>query len=401
MSKTFLISVVTALLLSTAIYAVIFEKYKIQQKPTIIIASSIPLSRAPKDIIRSAELAFNKYSKQVTFANLVLDIRDDTSATGRGSDEATLRRNAQEFSEDPRVVAYFGPTYSLAAKIILPTLNQANLPTLSPTCSLPSLTRSGFAIDEPSKYQPTHRRNFVRLSTTDDTDSYNAALWVKELGMKTVAVIDDQSLDYSSTLLYTTHFQDAGITITGRHVLTGSSTQNIVKEIIKQNPDIVYYQGISDTLITSFIRELRKANYRGALMSEDTAIAKVDTKSIASLVEGMYITSLSIPLDQVDNPRARSFEESYERAYGEKPTSVGGLAYDGMKILIDAIAQSNGTRESINTILLSTKNYPTIFGYASFDSNGDNSGTIVGRGVMRSGRVEFERFVERSELFSD
>lgn len=398
MSRAFSVAVLLAVLLYTIARGAILLHYAIPKKPTIIIASSFPVGWVPKDIAPSAKLAFDKYSKQAINANLVLDIRDDVNSSNSGSDETRLKRNIAEFSEDPRVVAFYGPIHSVAAKLALPALNRAGMPTLSPTCSLPSLTKPGFAISEPGRYQPTLHRNFARLITTDDSDSHNAAQWIKELGAEKVAVVDDQSLDYSSTLLYINYLTGVGVDVTNHHALTASGTASIVQQIVNENPDLVYYQGFSDELFINFIRELRKHRFNGALMGADSVVANVDITKIANEVEGMYVTSSMIPLEKITDPRAKAFSESYKRAYGENPTSWGALAYDGMRILIDAIAKSDGTRASINSILLSTKDFPTIFGNATFDAYGDNKGGMLGRSIIRSGRMDFLQFVPQSEL---
>src|SRR5256885_726821 len=94
-----------------------------------------------------------------------------------------------------RVWACIGPCNWGAAGISIPILCKANLAMISPANTGVGLTKPGKGEpDEPAKYYPDCKRNYTRVVPADDLQGSAAANWAKDLGVKSVYILDDQEL---------------------------------------------------------------------------------------------------------------------------------------------------------------------------------------------------------------
>ena len=92
-------------------------------------------------------------------------------------------------------MVYIGTYNSGAAKISMPILNQAGLLMISPANTWPGLTKPGKGDPgEPEIYRPSGKSNYVRVVPADDLQGPLGADWAKELGVKTVYVLDDNEV---------------------------------------------------------------------------------------------------------------------------------------------------------------------------------------------------------------
>ena len=113
-------------------------------------------------------------------------------------DPAIEIENANKAAADPSVIAYLGPFASGAAEVSLPVLNQAGpLIMISPSNTVPGLTKPGYGPDEPDVYYPSGVRNYVRVVTADDVQgNADANFMYTQLGVKTVYILDDGEQGY-------------------------------------------------------------------------------------------------------------------------------------------------------------------------------------------------------------
>jgi branched-chain amino acid transport system substrate-binding protein len=89
---------------------------------------------------------------------------------------------------------------------------------------------------------------------------------------------------------------------------------------------------------------------------------------------GMYLSSGSIGLPNGElPPPGKRFLEEFEATREGEPSPPYSAAYaaQAAEILLDAIARSDGTRESVSRALLQTTIEDGILGDVNFDENGD------------------------------
>lgn len=356
---------------------------------TYTIYASAPVQYEIGDFpIKAAQLAFDE--EQQKSRNFILRFvpLDDSSVNGEW-DEKRLRDNLRIATNDPTTLAFFGPILSTAAKIAIPQLNLENIPVISPTNSWPGLTKLGFSVDEPGRYYPTQKRNYVRFSSTDELELTNAATWAKSLGVKTVSITGDKSLDPATTLFFSKRAEELGIKVNSRSFLEDTNTTRIAKSLIAEQPDLVYHLGANSTLFTKFIIDLRKAGYNGKVMVSDSVLSQPLFDAATPQMEGVYVTSVSIPVDKLGNAKSERFIDAYKERYKAAPDTSAGMAYESMKILISAIDRSDHTRSGVIKELFATNNYPTMFGPVTIDSNGDNVSGNIGASIVHNGAAEY------------
>jgi branched-chain amino acid transport system substrate-binding protein len=71
------------------------------------------------------------------------------------------------------------------------------------------------------------------------------------------------------------------------------------------------------------------------------------------------------------SPVNRKYAEDYRKEYGEDFDANSVWAYDGLKILADAIRKAGEDRNKIREALLATQGYKGALGTFSFTPNGD------------------------------
>lgn len=67
----------------------------------------------------------------------------------------------------------------------------------------------------------------------------------------------------------------------------------------------------------------------------------------------------------------RKYADDYKKEYNEEYDTTSAWAYDGLKILVDAIKKAGEDRAKIREAILATKGYKGVLGTFSFTPNGD------------------------------
>ena len=80
---------------------------------------------------------------------------------------------------------------------------------------------------------------------------------------------------------------------------------------------------------------------------------------------------------QSRNHEVRKFQQAYEAQYGHLPEGFAALAYDGLRIIVDALKSSHDNPALIRDYLYSVTNWQGVTGLTSFDTNGDVIKLIV------------------------
>lgn len=295
----------------------------------------------------------------------------------------------------PQTMGVVGPFGSTAAAAILPGLAQAGVATISPTATLPGLTKADQAAAEGLTFNQLHLQgkpaNFFRLTADDNAIGATAASMALAstqahgLGAHSVYVVNDGS---PSGKAQAAAFQSA--LKAGHGALAGTATitagdeisvQTGVSSIIEGAPDAVFYAG-DETLGADLRRTLTLtgAPQLGIL----TAGASADDPGWGALVGNPVVatntTSLLPAQDLATASGGKSFVTAFQAAYpGASVTPQVALAYDAAMVEISAIksviaAKQAPTRAAILSAIAGSK-YAGVTGQIAFDKNGDPTTT--------------------------
>jgi branched-chain amino acid transport system substrate-binding protein len=90
------------------------------------------------------------------------------------------------------------------------------------------------------------------------------------------------------------------------------------------------------------------------------------------------------------DPEWQDFNGRYEARFHEKPDHFAALAYDAMRILLDAICRAGLNKGRIRDALTATQTYKGVTGYMVFDPNCKNIAPLF-LAHVRNGTIDYRR----------
>jgi branched-chain amino acid transport system substrate-binding protein len=148
----------------------------------------------------------------------------------------------------------------------------------------------------------------------------------------------------------------------------------LARRIALTRPDAVFIGGLFYPNGGALVRNLRaRLGANAALIASDYFGPVPDLIEAAGpAARGMYLSSGGgVPNGELP-PAGRRFLEEFEAREGEpSPSSYPAYAAQAAEILLEAIARSDGTRESVTRELLQTTIEDGILGDIKFDEYGD------------------------------
>ncbi|WP_158746236.1 branched-chain amino acid ABC transporter substrate-binding protein [Acidisphaera sp. L21] len=303
---------------------------------------------------------------------------DDGTTTAGQYDPAQAAINARKMVSDTTVVAAIGPMNSGSAKAMTPILSQGGLATITPSSTNPDLTSPKFA----AIYHPVGPVIFFRTVTTDAYQGPNMANFFAEtLKLKSVYILDDSGA-YGVGLAdaFEGQARKKGLTVLGRDRLDPKQADYsaILTKIKSLAPDALYVGADAQAGVKlmkqgyDIIPSVVKGGGDGFFGPE------LLTAGGFPAAEGWYSTIASPHV--TENPDVAPWVQTYTDKYGRQPSDYAITAYDGVKVIADAIDRvaKTGpvTRAAVRTAIQTAK-VPTLQGVVSFDENGDLASRTV------------------------
>ena len=163
------------------------------------IVSSLPRTGSANaqttTMVNGIRMAIDEAGGKVGDFTIVYEDWDDASAKKGDWDPEVEAANADKAVKDPDVLFYIGTYNSGAAKISMPVLNRAGLVMISPANTATGLTKPGMGEpNEPDIYRPSGKISYFRVVPADDIQGRVGAEWMKQLGGKSVYVLDDRGV---------------------------------------------------------------------------------------------------------------------------------------------------------------------------------------------------------------
>jgi branched-chain amino acid transport system substrate-binding protein len=317
---------------------------------------------------------------------------DDVPPGGQAHDPAQGAKNADAFIADPDVVVMIGPFNSSVAKAMMPKLNQANLPNISPANTNETLTKPQYGATK--DLRPTGKVTYFRVCATDDIQGPAAADYAYDkLGKKKMYILDDTET-YGKGLADNVEkeFKKKGGTVLGHDGVPKGTTDysSILTKAASQSPDVLFYGGTSSTGIPVARKQMqmKAAGLDIPMVGGDGIINDEFLKTAGADADGTYGTLAAVNATTL--PEAKQFLADYKTAFGTDVGSYSANAYEATNIAIAAIKKAGKKdREAVRAALAATKDFKGVIGTTSFDENGDTTNRWISIYQAKGGKWEF------------
>jgi branched-chain amino acid transport system substrate-binding protein len=374
---------------------------------TIKIVSSLPhtgnsnaVSGAMRDGI---QLALAEAGNKAGPFTIVYEAMDDASAKKGDWDPEVEAANADKAIKDPNVMVYIGTYNSGAAKISMPVLNRAGLVMISPANSYPGLTKPGKGeSNEPDIYRPSGKISFFRVVPADDLQGAMGATWMKQLGGKSVYVLDARDL-YGRGIadVFTQTAEDIGLRVVGREGIDPKAQEykSLMTKIKATNPDYVYFGGTTANNPGQIAKDMVAVGLKAKLMVPDGCFdtAFITAAGAANVNDRAFVTFGGVPPDKLTGLGAK-FVESYQKRYNKMPEAYGVYGYVAAQVALAAIEKAGvKDREAIRAAVQAYKAEDSALGPFSFDENGDTTMAVMSGNAVKDGKFEFQSLLKLEE----
>lgn len=335
---------------------------------TLVIATDLPLQGASKDASNATNNALALYLSQI--GNKVGDYtiqlkkyNDSTSATGRW-DSKLCAQNASAHVQAKDEVAVIGTYDPGCTQIEIPVLGggpSGPMLMVSHANTDPGLTRA-WAPGTPDKYYPSGKRNFARVTTTDDAQGKAAAAFAAEtLGVEKCYVLNDgDAYGRGVATAFAAAAAENGIRVIGAGAWDGKAPNytTLFRKIAAARPDCVYLGGRYDDNGSQLIKDKVSVlgdNSQVKLLGPDGFTGHPELDKLPQ-ADGLYLTFAGLATGQirVRSAVAATLCESYRTTYGSDQLSNHALyGVAAVQVILAAIEESDGTRKGVRDAVFS------------------------------------------------
>jgi len=317
--------------------------------------------------------------------------KNDEGASG--ADPTVGASNISALLADPKVMAVVGPFNSGVAKAEIPVATNAGLVLMSPTNTNPGLTKSQYAQANGINFAQLHpsgsQEYYFRVCATDDVQGkVDAQIATGAPINATTAYVVDDNTTYGKGLA-NFFVQNFSGKVVGRQSITAAQVSNLTSlatTIANQNPDVVFYGGVTSQGGGALKKDLVAANYNKAMVGGDGIADDPSWLTTAgSAAVNTYGTVAAPDTSSLTSADAQAFKSAYTTYVAGKSDNdllpYSAQAYAAAMIEIQAIksviASGKAPTRSAVRDAIAAGTFNTIIGSISFDANGDNSGQKV------------------------
>jgi branched-chain amino acid transport system substrate-binding protein len=313
--------------------------------PELLIVSDLPLESSAHTAMRQMTQAIKLTLKDRGFRagrySVGYVVCDDSGPAAEWSAKRCVG-NARAAVHNTKVIGVIGMLDSGCARVELPVLGAAKVVLVSPLNTAPDLTRS-------------HVASVARLSAPDDVQVDAAARFLREQGARTVAMLSDRTRRGNE---YRSAFARAARRLGLRARTRGRA-------------DSVYLGGALSARTRADLRSAHRLAPAGPIvLSAGYGPAAQLAAETGPPAEGVYLAVAGLPIERLPEQGDR-FVTRFEAAIGTSPHPYAVYAAQAARVLLDAVAASDGSRTSVGRAVLATKATGELIGSISFDQNGD------------------------------
>jgi branched-chain amino acid transport system substrate-binding protein len=348
-----------------------------------LIASDLPLQGSGRtqtvQMTKAIAYILKQHGWKAGKYTLAYQSCDDSTAQAGKWDSGKASTNANAYAQDSSVIGVLGTFNSGAAEIEIPVLNRApNGPVamVSPANTYVGLTHGGpgTVAGEPGKYYPTGKRNYARVVAADDYQGAADALLAQSLGVKKVFILNDKE---AYGLGVASNFRNAatklGIKTVGFTAWDGkaSSYQALAVKIKASGAQGVFLGGLICENGGKLIKDIRAgvASSVKIMLPDGFTPASATIKEAGGAAQGATISVAGLPNSALKGA-GKQFVTDFTKAVGV-PDPYSVYAAQATLVMLQAIAQSNGTRADVTKQVFKVDLKNSILGNVSFNTNGD------------------------------
>jgi branched-chain amino acid transport system substrate-binding protein len=356
------------------------------ENPQFIVASDLPLQGSGRtqteQMVNAIKFIFKQQNYKAGKYTVGYQSCDDSTAQAGKWDSGKCSTNANAYASNKAVIGVIGTFNSGCAEIIIPILNRASpgpVGMVSPANTYVGLTHKGPAIapGEPDKYYPTGKRNYTRIVAADDFQGAADALLTKQLGYKSVFILNDkEAYGLGVANDYQNSAKALGLKIAGFTAWDpkASSYEAVATRIKQTGASTVFLGGLICENGAKLIKDLRSVLGKDyPLISPD---GFSDFTANGPAAQNMYVSVAGIPPEKLSGP-GKAFVDDFGAQIGTQVNPYAAYAAQAAVVMLDAIAKSDGTRGSVTDQLFQTNITDGILGSFSINENGDTTANPV------------------------
>ncbi|MGH2743091.1 MAG: branched-chain amino acid ABC transporter substrate-binding protein [Thermoleophilaceae bacterium] len=372
-------------------------------RPDFLIATSTVLQGQFTDhgvqISQAMKMVLGERDWRAGDYTVGLQICGETTASGDASSPEKCTGNARAFARNRSVIVVHGPLFSTCSREMTPILNRAPGGPLAQTVAGPTylgLTRDGPGVErgEPERYFPTGQRSLLRLAPPDDTMGAAGALFAERQGAQSVFVLDDNDpYGFAVAEAFGLAAERLGLDMVGRAQWDpeASGYRGLAGRVRASGADAVYLGGYVFSNGPQLIKDLRET------LGPDVELIGPDGfNQLAPIIEGAGAAAEDftpmiavLPTGELP-PDGHDFAERFEERFGARPCCFSVHTAQATNMMLDAIADSNGTRAEVLENLFDARVEGGYVGDFEIDRYGDTTLNTIAVYRIEDGRLRFE-----------
>lgn len=353
---------------------------------TLTVYASLPAHGEQAQAGRAAEIgmraALADAGGKAAGRKVRLTVLPSTRPEDREWDPGTIEANAERAADDVSAAGYVGELDQGGSAISLPVTNRAGILHVSPADGLTSLTRTppGRPNAGPQRYYPEGPRNFVRLVPPDLEAAREIVARIEDARARRLVVVDgariaDRELESMVTALLGLVPRREVTRVTVRRlddpVQVGEQTDDLAEEIVGAQPQAIVYAGAGGPEAVSLLAELARQLPEVPLWGgPPLALGIGQLSTVPEEACAVTVTARTGALSR----RARLLLRAVEREGVAGADTEALLAYDAMRLTLDAIADGGTDRRRIVAAAREPRRRAGTMGSYSIAPSGDANG---------------------------
>jgi branched-chain amino acid transport system substrate-binding protein len=350
------------------------------------VYSSLPLQGASRSqtqaVVAGARLALQDSGAPLKYVSL----DDSTRRAGSWTPEGEAR-NARRAAQNASAIAYIGAFNSGASAVSIPILNEAGMPTISPSNTAVGLTRRGPGANpgEPDKYYPTGTRTYFRLTPNDAVQGGALAAATRAGGCTAIALVTDREI-YGKGVgtSFRTAAKALGLKVVARKSIRRQRSYRALARTLK-HADCFVYAGITANGAVRLFRDVGRALPKAKLFGSDGIAESGFARHIAGSVARRTLVSVDTLAPQAYPAAGQAV---LARA-GNNADPYFLYGYEAMRLITDAYAGGARDKAGVLGSLRAVNGRPGVIGTYGFDANGDTTLKTFGLYGIRGGELTF------------
>jgi len=357
--------------------------------PDYLIASDLPLQGGSRTQTTQMNKAIAYVLEQQDWKagdkKIAFQACDDASAQLAKWDPSKCSANANAYAGDKSLIGVVGTFNSGCAAIEIPVLNQApdgGIQMVSPANTYGCLTEP-CAGNEPEKYYPSEKRTYARVAPSDPNQGAVDAKFLSTKGVKSVYILNDkEAYGLGVAKNFAGAAKAAGMTVTGftAYDPKQANFRALFTRIKGQSPDAIFIGGLIDEnsgqLINDKVAILGSNDQVKLMLPDGFTTDAVFSRSEGGTpnAKGAFFSVAGVGIDKYKGA-AQTFISGFKAKLGGKavdPYAI--LGAQAGKVLLDAIAKSDGTRSDVIAKVFASKVSNGLIGNFAFNKNGDLTG---------------------------